>query len=120
MISAAKNLGYNYIALTDHSKSDTIARGMDEKRLEKYIAAVRTAAKKYKGIKVLVGSEVYIRADGSLDFSDEALENKYVSIFGHPTTRQINIRPPVDFDKKEVFKLCAEKGIILEANASPI
>jgi len=149
MISAAKNLGYNYIALTDHSKSDTIARGMDEKRLEKYIAAVRTAAKKYKGIKVLVGSEVYIRADGSLDFSDDvlkkldiviasihrnfklpkeqmtkrilkALENKYVSIFGHPTTRQINIRPPVDFDKKEVFKLCAEKGIILEANASPI
>ena len=122
---------------------------MDEERLEKYISVVRAAAKKYKDIKVLIGSEVYIHADGSLDFSDDilkkldiviasihrnfklpkeqmterilcALENKYVNIFGHPTTRQINIREPIEFDKKEVFKFCADRGVILEANASPM
>jgi len=149
MIESARKLNYEYIALTDHSKSDTIARGMDEKKLERYISSVRAAAKKYKDIKVLVGSEVYIHSDGSLDFSDDvlkkldiviasihrnfklpkeqmtkrilhALENKYVSIFGHPTTRQINIREPIEFDKKEVFRLCAERGVMLEANASPM
>jgi len=149
MIGAARKLGHRYIALTDHSKSDTIAKGMDEKRLGKYILAVRNAAKKHKDIKVLVGAEVYIKADGSLDYSNEilkkldiviasihrnfkmprddmtkrilkALSNPYVSIFAHPTTRQINIREPIDFDKKEVFRFCAEKKILLEVNASPL
>ncbi|MFH0869151.1 MAG: DNA polymerase/3'-5' exonuclease PolX [archaeon] len=149
MIDAARKLGYEYVAFTDHSKSDTIARGMNEKKLEKYILAVRNAASKHEDIKVLVGAEVYIHADGSLDYSDsilkkldvviasihrnfkmprelmtkrilKALGNKYVSIFAHPTARQINIRNPIDFDKKEVFRFCAKKGIVLEVNASPL
>jgi len=149
MIGAARKLGYRYIALTDHSKSDTIARGMDEKKIEKYISAVRTAAKRYKDIKVFVGAEVYIHADGSLDYSDDilkkldiviasihrnlkmpreqmtkrilkALGNRYVDIYAHPTTRQIYIREPIDFDKKQVFKFCAAKGIVLEVDASPL
>jgi len=149
MITAAKKLGYKYIALTDHSKSDTIAKGMDEKRLEKYISAVRNAARKHQGIKVLVGAEVYIKADGSLDYPDNilkkldiviasihrnfkmprelmtkrilrALSNKYVSILAHPTTRQINIREPIDFDRKKVFEFCSNHKIPLEVNASPL
>lgn len=149
MIRAGKKLGYDYIALTDHSKSDTIAKGMDAKRLEKYIASVRLAAKKHKGIKVLVGSEVYVHADGSLDYPDKllkkldiviaaihrnfkmpkqqmtkrilkALGNPHVSIFAHPTARQINIRAPIEFDKKKVFEFCAKKGIVLEVDASPL
>ena len=149
MIEAARKLGYKYIALTDHSKSDTIAKGMDEKRILKYIEAVRKAAKKYKDIRVFVGAEVYIHADGRLDYSDEilkkldiviasihrnfkmpreqmtsrilkALGNKYVDIYAHPTTRQINIREPIDFDRKRVFKFCADKSVILELDGSPL
>jgi DNA polymerase (family 10) len=149
MISAARDLNYKYVAFTDHSKSDTIAHGMDAKRLEKYIAAVRSSAKKFKDIKVLVGAEVYIHADGSLDYSDnilkkldiviasihrnfkmpkeqmtsrilKALSNKYVSIFAHPTTRQIYRREPINFDKKKVFEFCAKNKIALEINAGPV
>ena len=148
MIEAALKLGYQYIAITDHSKSDIIANGMDEKRLEKYISAVRLAAKKYKSIEVLAGAEVYIHADGRLDYSDnilkkldiviasihrnfkmpreqmtkriiKALSNKYVDIYAHPTTRQVYGREPIDFDKKQVFKFCANKGIALEVDANP-
>jgi DNA polymerase (family 10) len=148
MIESARKLGYNYIALTDHSKSDIIARGMDEKRILKYIEAIRKTAKKYADIKVLVGSEVYIHSDGSLDYSDnilkkldivvvsihrnfkmpkeqmtkrilKALSNKYVDVYAHPTARSINTREPIDFDKKQVFKFCAKNGIILEVDASP-
>jgi DNA polymerase (family 10) len=148
MIESARKLGYKYIALTDHSKSDIIAKGMDEKRILKYIEAVRKTAKKYADIKVLVGSEVYIHSDGSLDYSDnilkkldivvvsihrnfkmpkeqmtkrilKALSNKYVDVYAHPTARSINTREPIDFDKKQVFKFCAKNGIILEVDASP-
>jgi DNA polymerase (family 10) len=148
MIESARKLGYKYIALTDHSKSDIIARGMDEKRILKYIEAIRKTAKKYADIKVLVGSEVYIHSDGSLDYSDnilkkldivvvsihrnfkmpkeqmtkrilKALSNKYVDVYAHPTARSINTREPIDFDKKQVFKFCAKNGIILEVDASP-
>jgi DNA polymerase (family 10) len=149
IIDASRKLGYKYIAITDHSKSDTIAHGMDEKRLEKYILAVRNAARKHKDIKVFAGAEVYINADGSLDYSDNvlkkldfvvasihrnfkmpkeqmtkrilrALSSKYVSVFAHPTTRQINIRNPIDFDRKKVFEFCREHKISLEVNASPL
>jgi len=148
MIESARKLGYRYIALTDHSKSDIIAKGMDEKRLLKYVEAIRKTSKKYNDIKVLVGSEVYIHSDGSLDYSDnilkkldivivsihrnfkmpkeqmtkrilKALSNKYVDIYAHPTARSINAREPIDFDKKQVFKFCAKNGIILEVDANP-
>jgi len=148
MIESARKLGYKYVALTDHSKSDIIAKGMGEKRILKYIEAVRKTSKKYNDIKVLVGSEVYIHSDGSLDYSDnilkkldivivsihrnfkmpteqmtkrilKALSNKYVNIYAHPTTRKINAREPIDFDKKQVFKFCAKNGIVLEVDASP-
>jgi len=148
MIASAQKLGYEYIAITDHSKSDTIAHGMDEKRLEQYIAEVRKVAKKYPKIKVLVGSEVYVHQDGSLDFSDDILkkldivvasihrafkmpadkmtrrivnmlENKNVDIFGHPSTRIVNVRAPVEAEWKHVFQVAADRGVVLEVDASP-
>ena len=148
MVSTAEKMGYEYVAITDHSKSDTIAHGMDEKRLEQYIEEVRKVAKKHPKIKVLVGSEVYIHQDGHLDFSDSVLkkldivvasihrafkmpademtkrivdtmENKYVTVFGHLTTRLVNIRAPIEFDAKHVFKVAADRGIIMEVNGSP-
>jgi DNA polymerase (family 10) len=49
----------------------------------------------------------------------KALSNKYVDIYAHPTTRKINQREPIDFDKRQVFKFCANKGIALEVDANP-
>jgi len=148
MAQAARALGYKYICITDHSVSEHVAHGMDEKRLEKYIEAVRLVAKKFKDIKILVGSEVDILADGSLDYSDDilkrldiviaavhsgfkqpeaamtkrvlkALENKHVDIFGHPTGRIINARNPININMSEVIKLAAQRGIVLEVDALP-
>ncbi len=148
MIVTAQKMGYEYIAITDHSKSDTIAHGMDERRLEQYIAEVRKIAKRYPKIKVLVGSEVYIHQDGSLDYSNDILkkldivvasihrafkmpadkmtkriinmlENKNVDIFGHPTTRLVNVRAPIEFDAKHVFQVAADRGVIMEVDGSP-
>ncbi len=148
MISTAQKMGYEYIALTDHSKSDTVAHGMDEKRLEKYIEEVRKIAKHYPKIHVLVGSEVYIHQDGHLDYSDDVLkkldivvasihrafkmpkdlmtkriinmlENKNVDIFGHPTTRIVNVRAPIEFDTKHVFQVAADRGVVMEVDGGP-
>jgi len=109
---------------------------------------VRDVARKFKGLKILVGSEVDILSDGSLDYSDDilkrldiviaavhagfkqteqqmtrrvlkALENKYVDIFGHPTGRMINARNPINVNINEVIKFCAQRGIVLEVDAMP-
>ncbi|MEM5814429.1 MAG: DNA polymerase/3'-5' exonuclease PolX [Candidatus Aenigmatarchaeota archaeon] len=148
MAQAARALGYGYICITDHSKSEHIAHGMDEQRLEKYIEAVRLAAKKFRDIKILVGAEVDILADGSLDYPDDilkrlnlviaavhtgfkqpaaamtrrvlkALENKNVDIFGHPTGRIINVRNPINLNIGEVIKVAAARGVVLEVDALP-
>jgi DNA polymerase (family 10) len=148
MAEAAKKLGYEYVAITDHSKSDVIARGMDEKKLQKYLDAIDEARKKVPGIKILSGSEVYIHPDGSLDFTDKVLEkldvvvasihrnfklsreqqterllkvieNGNVHILGHLTTRQISRRPMIDFNTKEVFRAAAKNNVLLEINGSP-
>jgi DNA polymerase (family 10) len=148
MAQAARALGYKYVCITDHSKSEHIAHGLEEKRLEQYIEAVRSAAKKYGGIKLLAGAEVDILSDGSLDYSDDilkrldiviasvhggwkvpevamtkrvlaALENRHVDILGHPTGRLINKRNPVNLNISEVMKLAAERGVVLEVDAMP-
>lgn len=148
MAEAAKKRGYEYIAITDHSKSDVIARGMDEKKLQKYLDAIDDARKKVKGIRILTGSEIYIHPDGKLDYSDkilskldvvvasihrnfklsreqqtkrlvQAIENPNVDIIGHLTTRQIGSRPMIEFDPKRVFQAAAKNKVVLEINGSP-
>jgi len=145
MVRAAEQMGYNYIAITDHSKSQYIANGMNEKRLVKYLKEVSKVKSK---LKVLKGSEVDILANGSLDYSNnylkqmdiviasihsgfkssrekmtarilKAFENPYVNIFAHPTGRLINQRDPYNFDFDKVAEAAKERGIALEVDAYP-
>ena len=148
MAEAAKELGYEYILITDHSKAVTIANGLDEKRAVEHIKRIHTARKKVKGIEIWAGAEVDILGDGRLDYSDEllrqmdivlvsvhsrmtmpaeemterllkALRNPYVRILGHPTGRQILKRDPFSFDLEKVFAEAQKQGVILELNGNP-
>ena len=148
MAGAAKQLGYQYILITDHSKAVTVANGLDEKRAVEHIRRIHAARKKVKDIEIWAGSEVDILGDGSLDYPDEllkqfdivlvsvhsrmtmpaeemttrllrALENPYVRILGHPTGRQILRRDPFLFDLEKVFAAAKKLGVILELNANP-
>ncbi|NQT32301.1 MAG: DNA polymerase/3'-5' exonuclease PolX [Candidatus Omnitrophica bacterium] len=145
LASQAKKKGYEYIAVTDHSKLIKIANGMDEKRLLKHADRVRKLDKKIKGIKILVGIEVDILEDGKLDLEDYALremdiviaaihsrfalpkekqtarilkglDNKYVNALAHPSGRLITRRTGLNFDLDKVFSKAAEENIFLEIN----
>ena len=148
MAEAARTLGHEYIAITDHSKAVTVANGLSEKRMEEHIQKLRAADKKGLGIRVLVGSEVDILKDGSLDYSDEileqldvvvcsvhsyfnleraamtermlaAIENPYTQIIGHPTGRVLLRRDPIDYDMEKVLDACAKHGVAMECNSYP-
>ena len=148
MAQAAKQLGYEYILITDHSKAVTIANGLDEKRAVENIQRIQAAREKVSGIKIWAGAEVDIMGDGTLDYPDEilkqfdivlvsvhsrmnmpgpemtarllkALANPYVRILGHPTGRQILRRDPFTFDVERVFAAAKEHGVILELNGNP-
>lgn len=147
MAAAGKALGYDYIAICDHSKSSTIANGLSIERMEQHIQAIRAAAKRVKGIEILVGCECDILPDGSMDYPDEllaqcdwvvasihsaqgstkhtptertlaAIGNKYVSAIGHPTGRLINRRAAMDLDMLTIAAAAAKNGTLLEVNAS--
>jgi len=148
MADAAEKMGYEYICITDHSKSTTVANGMNEERLLEYIDEIRNVAKSRKGIKVLAGSEVDITADGELDYSDEYLKrldivnasihsrfksdkkemtervltaftNRRLKIFCHPTGRLIHQREPYEIDLERVFEEAAQRGIAIEVDSIP-
>ncbi len=148
MAAAAKQLGYQYILITDHSKAVTVANGLNEERAVDHIRRIHAARKKVKGIEIWAGTEVDIMGDGSLDYPDEllkqfdivlasvhsrmnlpaeemtsrllrALENPYVRILGHPTGRLILRRDPFLFDLEKVFAAAKKFGVILEVNAAP-
>ena len=149
MAVAAMARGYKVLAVTDHSPSLGVANGLSEDELveqRKEIDAVQ--AELGDAIRLLQGSEVEIRADGSLDFSDEvlarldiviaslhtglrqpreqvterllnAIRNPHVDIIGHPTGRMIPNREGADLDMDVVFKAAVESGVALEINAHP-
>ncbi|VVB69559.1 phosphatase YcdX [uncultured archaeon] len=148
MAQAAKALGYEYLALCDHSPSIGIAGGLDPERLEQKIDAIAAANEALEGITVLVGSEVDIKADGRLDYPDEllarcdvvvasvhmgqqqkeraitgrlisAMENEFVDIIGHPTGRIIDRRLPYDVDMQAVLEAASRTGTAMEINAYP-
>jgi DNA polymerase (family 10) len=148
MAEAARELGHEYIAITDHSKAVTVANGLDEKRMAAHIKKLHTADEKGLGIRVLAGSEVDILKDGSLDYSDEilaqldvvvcsihsyfnleraamtermlaAIENPYTQIIGHPTGRLLLKREGIDYDMEKVLDACAEHGVAMECNSYP-
>jgi DNA polymerase (family X) len=148
MAQAARELGHEYIAITDHSKAVTVANGLTEKRVVEHIKKLRAADAKGLGIRVLAGSEVDILKDGSLDYSDEilaqldvvvcsihsyfnleraamtermlaAIENPYCQIIGHPTGRVLLKRDPIDYDMEKVLDACAKHGVAMECNSYP-
>ena len=148
MAEAARELGHEYIAITDHSKAVTVANGLDEKRMAAHIKKLRAADEKGLGIRVLAGSEVDILKDGSLDYSDEilaqldvvvcsihsyfnldraamtermlaAIENPYTQIIGHPTGRLLLKRESIDYDMEKVLDACAKHGVAMECNSYP-
>ena len=140
--------GYQYMAVTDHSKSVTVAKGMDEARVVQMIAEVRSLNRRLKRFRVLAGCEVDILADGSLDFPDEilaqldlvqvsvhsrfkmsreemtarivrAVRHPLVHILGHPTGRLIGERAAYEVDMEAVLQAARVAGIAVEINASP-
>lgn len=148
MAKKAKALGYEYIAITDHSKSLKIARGLDEGRLREQIEKIKEINARNEGIRILTGIEVDILTDGSLDFDDDILKeldvviasvhsgfkqdqktltsrivnachNPYVNMIAHPTGRLLGRRGPYDVDMDKVLEAAAKTGTVLEINASP-
>jgi DNA polymerase (family 10) len=148
MAETARSLGHEYIAITDHSKSVTIANGLDERRAAAHIKKLRAANDLGFGIRVLAGSEVDILKDGELDYSDEILaqlevvvcsihsymqldrsamtdrmlrciENPYTQIIGHPTGRRLLARESFDYDMEKVLDACAKHGVAMECNSYP-
>jgi len=148
MALAAKSLGYEYIAITDHSKHTTIAGGLDEAKFREQIEQIRRINEKIDGIRILSGAEVDILEDGSLDLPDEllaefdivvaavhykfdlprdrqteriirAIRNPNVDILAHPTGRLIGERKPYEVDLEEIIKVAARTGTVMELNANP-
>src|SRR5262249_4770494 len=148
LVTAAQARGYEYIIVSDHSHSTTIAGGLDVERLRAQRQAIR-ALQPRVGIRILAGSECDILADGSLDFPDEALaeldvvlaavharfkqsreamtarivralEHPRVNVLVHPTGRRLSTRDPYDVDLEAVFPAAARAhGKAVEINASP-
>ena len=147
MIRAARERGLEYIAVTDHSVGRGIANGLSVERLERHGQMLREVAAEVGGVRVLHGTEMDIRADGSLDYPDEVMEgldwvvasvhsamsqdsdtmtrriisamkNPHVSAIGHLSTRLIGERRPVDADYEAIFRAAADTGTALEINGS--
>jgi len=148
MAGAARALGYEYIALSDHSPAVGIAGGLSPEQLDEKIEAISTFNEGLKGLTVLVGTEVDIRADGELDYPDDllakcdvvvasvhmaqqqkertitgrlitAIENRNVDIIAHPTGRIIGERDPYEVDMQAVLAAAAKAGTAMEINAYP-
>lgn len=149
MAEAALACGYQYIAITDHSKNLAMTNGLDDKRALEHTEQVRAVDREMGGrIRVFTGIEVDILADGALDLADDvlaqmdvviasvhsrfdqpreemtarvlrAIENPYVRILGHPTGRLLLRREPFEIDMAAVLKRAAELGVAMEHNAAP-
>jgi DNA polymerase (family X) len=149
MAEAALACGYQYIAITDHSKNLAMTNGLDEKRALEHVRRIREVDQEMEGrIRVFTGIEVDILADGALDLEDEvlaemeivvasvhtrldqsreemtarvlhAIENPYVRILGHPTGRLLLRREPFALDTGAVLRRAAELGVAVEHNAAP-
>ncbi len=147
MARAAKARGYEYIAITDHSRSLQFAGGVSIDDLREHATVVRKLSDRV-GLHILMGSEVDILPDGTLDYPDEvlrtldvvigsvhsrlrmaqeemtrrvitALQNPYLDILGHPTGRLVGQRPPFDVDLDAVIEAASKTETVLEINAYP-
>ena len=147
LVEAAQARGYEYIIVSDHSRSATVAGGLTGDELRAQVQKIRELQPRFK-IRILTGSECDILADGTMDFPDEvlreldivlaavhsrfkqtrqemtarivrALENPHVDILAHPTGRLIGTRDPYDVDLEAVFAAARQHGKAIEINSSP-
>jgi DNA polymerase (family X) len=148
MVAAAREAGYGYVGITDHSESAAYAHGMTRERALAQRARVRALAARLPDFRIFHGTEADILADGSIDFGDEFLEgfdvvvasvhsrfglskeeqtrrliravrNPRVSILGHPSGRLLLSREPLSADWDAVLEACAESGCAVEINCNP-
>jgi DNA polymerase (family X) len=148
MAEAARALGYEYIAITDHSKALAMANGLDETRAVAFAKHVRELNRDGLGIRIFSGLECDIRRDGEMDLAEDALaeldiviasvhshmnleatemtdrlmralESPNVRILGHPTGRMLLNRDPYPFDFERVAAEAARRNVYLEINGSP-
>jgi DNA polymerase (family X) len=148
MALAARELGYEYLAITDHSATHGFGDDVSPEQLRRQIELVREANARLNGIELLAGSEVNVLPDGSLDYEHDllaeldwviasvhtsfgmgeqamtermitAIEHPLVDAIGHPTGRLIGRREPYAIDLDAVFAAAAKAGTMLEINANP-
>jgi DNA polymerase (family 10) len=148
MVVACSARGYEYMALTDHSKALAMTGGLDARRLREQWEEIEEIQERHPEIRILRSQEVDILADGTLDLEDEmleeldlvvvavhsrfdlpaaeqtarilaALQHPQVDILAHPTGRLINRRPPFEFQLDEVLHCAKENGVVVELNAHP-
>ena len=148
MVGACVARGYEYMAITDHSKALAMVEGLDAAKLRRQWEEIAEVQAAHPEIRILRGMEVDILRDGSLDLEDEMLERLDVviisvhsffglerarqtarvlkalahprsMIFGHPTGRIINRRGPIDVDIDDILHACAEFGVAVEVNSHP-
>ena len=148
MVSAARERGYRYTAVTNHSQHVTVARGLDEKRLAGEIEQIERLNSKIDDFEILKSIEVDILKDGSLDLPDgilekldltvgavhsdfnlsrdkqterilRAMDNRYFNILAHPTGRLINEREPYAVDVERLMEAAKKRGCFMELNAHP-
>lgn len=148
MARAALARGYRYLAITDHSRSLGVANGLSVERLRGQRQEIEAVQARLPGIRLWSGTEMEVKADGSLDFPDEvlaeldfvvasvhtglrqdrdtltrralaAIHNPYVKLLAHPSGRMLTNRPGGDFDMEAIFRAAAQTGTLLEINAAP-
>ena len=148
MAEAARERGYAYLAITDHSKRVSVANGLDDEAIAAHARCIRAVNEELDDLWLMAGVEVDILDDGSLDLRETtledldwvvasvhssfdlderamterlvtAVESGVVHCLGHPTTRMLRKRAPVSFDADRLFAACAERGVYLEVNAQP-
>ncbi len=149
VIDAARERGYKYIAITDHSKGLGIARGMSIEQILAQNKRIKVINKRLRGFRLLSGIEMDIRSDGTMDYPDEvlkkldivfasihsgfrqskeqltkrlisAMKNPYVSIIAHPTGRLIGERDAYEIDMEEFLRTARDTGTAIEINAYPL
>ena len=148
MVAAARSHGYEYLAITDHSKAVTVARGLNDAALREHADRIRECGESLKGFWLLAGIEVDILKDGKLDLDEKVLgeldwvcasvhsyfempeqemterivraaRSGVVHCIGHPFGRLIGKRDAIRFDPEKVFAACKEMGVCLEINSYP-
>lgn len=148
MAAAAQRLGYSYIAITDHSKALAMSNGLDETRALEHAARIRALNGRFEGLTLLAGIECDILADGTLDLADDclaqldiviasvhshysqgeaqtterilkALESPWVDVLGHPMSRRLLQRAPLQVKFEQIVSAAVANGVALEVNCQP-